>query len=421
MMAVFASQLGSLDAKTQEDSIRIIANHIRKMQDELEYRLSNLDSTNISEIDADETSILSDGKNINNIINGTNGEVSSLKQMGGIETRVMGAEGNISTLTQTSIGLQSDVKSVDGKVSTLVQTVEGMSLSVSNGSTSSSITLMRDGVAVSSQNISFSGMVTFTDLSRSGGTTINGSNITTGSINASLITSGSINANLITTGTLSSNYIRLYDSMAVYSGSSIAGYIGYTTSANDGSSGVHLKKGLGEVVATANGSKLTYNGSYNQISVYSGGASVFVGGVATYYFGQDAFFSGSDPELGNSLNPWGQIWSSNSAISQSDANMKHDIEALPEKYLELFDNLTAYRYKLNNGTSDRYHVGFTAQNVKAGMDTASVDPLEFGGWVKAQDEDGGDIYFLRYEEFIGILVAKVQEMDKRLEALEVSA
>ena len=101
--------------------------------------------------------------------------------------------------------------------------------------------------------------------------------------------------------------------------------------------------------------------------------------------------------------------------------MKHDIEALPEKYLELFDNLTAYRYKLNNGTSDRYHVGFTAQNVKAGMDTASVDPLEFGGWVKAQDEDGGDIYFLRYEEFIGILVAKVQEMDKRLEALEVSA
>ena len=43
---------------------------------------------------------------------------------------------------------------------------------------------MRDGVVVSSKSISFSGMVTFSDLSTAGQTTINGSNITTGTIDA---------------------------------------------------------------------------------------------------------------------------------------------------------------------------------------------------------------------------------------------
>lgn len=36
-----------------------IANHIRRLQDELEYRLSNLDSSNITEIDASDTVISS--------------------------------------------------------------------------------------------------------------------------------------------------------------------------------------------------------------------------------------------------------------------------------------------------------------------------------------------------------------------------
>ena len=46
------------------------------------------------------------------------------------------------------------------------------------------VVIMRDGVVVSSKSISFSGMVTFSDLSTAGQTTINGSNITTGTIDA---------------------------------------------------------------------------------------------------------------------------------------------------------------------------------------------------------------------------------------------
>ena len=66
----------------------------------------------------------------------------------------------------------------------LTQTVNSITLSVSNGESSSTIKLLRDGVVVSSKSISFSGMVTFSDLSTAGQTTINGSNITTGTIDA---------------------------------------------------------------------------------------------------------------------------------------------------------------------------------------------------------------------------------------------
>ena len=73
---------------------------------------------------------------------------------------------------------------MEGSVSTLTQTVNGFSLSVSNGTSSSTIQLMSGSTVISSKSISFSGMVTFSDLSTNGSTTINGGNITTGEIDA---------------------------------------------------------------------------------------------------------------------------------------------------------------------------------------------------------------------------------------------
>lgn len=113
----------------------------------------------------------------------------------GLNIRVKNAEGSISTLTQTASSLSSKVSGVEGSVSTLTQTVNSISLGVSNGSESSTISLYRNGVQVSSQSIRFSGMVTFTDLNNqgfvtnndlyyAGNTTINGGNITTGTIRA---------------------------------------------------------------------------------------------------------------------------------------------------------------------------------------------------------------------------------------------
>lgn len=62
-----------------------------------------------------------------------------------------------------------------------------LTLSVSNGEESSTIKLMNGTTAISSKTIQMTGLVSFTDLSTKGATTINGDNITTGKISAALV------------------------------------------------------------------------------------------------------------------------------------------------------------------------------------------------------------------------------------------
>lgn len=68
-----------------------------------------------------------------------------------------------------------------------------LKLSVSNGEKSSTISLTKDGVSLSSQTIQFTGQVVFkSDLSTAGSTSIDGANITTGKISADRIDVGEL-------------------------------------------------------------------------------------------------------------------------------------------------------------------------------------------------------------------------------------
>ena len=70
--------------------------------------------------------------------------------------------------------------------SAIEQSAKKISLSVKNNGTSSVLTLSYDGTTLSSQNVEISGFVTFSSLSTSGQSTINGDNITTGTISANI-------------------------------------------------------------------------------------------------------------------------------------------------------------------------------------------------------------------------------------------
>ena len=122
--------------------------------------------------------------------------------------------------------------------------------------------------------------------------------------------------------------------------------------------------------------------------------------------------------LGSSTAPWEAVWSSVGQCTTSDRNKKNTIEDLPEKYITLFDNLRPVRFKMNNGTSDRYHVGYIAQEVEKAMIAAGVDGQEFGGFVKDRDDDGNDIYFLRYGEFDAMRDAKIKQLETKALNLE---
>ena len=130
------------------------------------------------------------------------GNITTLFQTSdSLTSRVTSAEGNISSLQQTATSLTSDISDLEGNYTSLQQTVSGLRITASNGTTSSTLTLTSNGVQLSSTNVQITGMVTFTDLSTSGRTTINGGNITTGVISAIDISSVTIDGSSITGST----------------------------------------------------------------------------------------------------------------------------------------------------------------------------------------------------------------------------
>ena len=108
-----------------------------------------------------------------------------------VENELKGLSSSFSVQLQQ---IQSQVTGLDGQVSSITQKVDNITLSVSNGSTSSSISLSVGGVTVSSQTIQMNGLVTFTGLAN-GTTTIDGACIKTGTIEASRIDTDSLYVN----------------------------------------------------------------------------------------------------------------------------------------------------------------------------------------------------------------------------------
>ena len=56
-MPIFTKSLQKLDESNPQEALKKMANHIKYLQEQLEYTLFNLDSRNINEIDIDKTTI----------------------------------------------------------------------------------------------------------------------------------------------------------------------------------------------------------------------------------------------------------------------------------------------------------------------------------------------------------------------------
>lgn len=150
----------------------------------------------------------------------------------------------------------------------------------------------------------------------------------------------------------------------------------------------------------------------------SGGGGAFIDINTRISCGDDITPSrAGSASCGTAAYPWSDVYAETGEVSTSDENLKNSIEPLPDKYVTMLDQIMPKRYKINNGTSGRYHVGFIAQDVELAMALAGVDALEFGGWIKDEDQSGNPIYMLRYTEFIAILWAKIKQLEDRLEAM----
>lgn len=333
-----------------------------------------------------------------------------------------------SLITKTAEEIQLRIEGLDGSISALSVTIDGVTITGSNGETlikgSSIDTSTIRANSISADQVNLSGAITFGDLSDdvandindaysmaedasdvaaaaqktvsgwtySGSTYIDGSKIMAGTVMASQLLGGSVS--------LLNQWYGVVGELSI-TGASSAYYAIDLTS-------------YGALRLTANYGAVYISNAAAAIGLAADG-NMIMQGNAFYPTGSVAPTLGIDGARFQTLYIW------DAAIVTSDRNAKNSIEVLPEKYVAMFDELAPVRYKLNNGTSGRYHVGFISQEVEEAMAAAGVDSTEFGGFVKGQDLDGNAIYSLRYGEFIGVLAAKIKQLETRIYELEAKA
>ena len=353
---------------------------------------------------------------------------------------------------------------LEGQISSISVKVDSITLDVSNGSTSSTISLKAGDVTISSETIQMDGLVTFNGLS-SGTTTVNGACIKTGKIEADRLNlTGSItfydlsssvqgdinqaqstansaqqdanqawnlassanstansvnnkvsgwtypgtteiNGQKIMTGTVEASILRGGTVELLASGGSTVGSIEITSTMT----GVGL-----EFVTNRGGMRMTSAGNW---WVDASGGSFGLSG-SRFSFAMDIMPNANNgASLGTSGFRWNDIWATNSHIQSSDRNIKKDIQYGLEEYDALFDAIKPVTFRYIDGTSGRTHMGIIAQDLEEALNELGISTQDCAAFVKAESDNPdmpGYDYAVRYGEFIPLLIYQVQKIKEAL-------
>ena len=103
----------------------------------------------------------------------------------------------------------------------------------------------------------------------------------------------------------------------------------------------------------------------------------------------------------------------------SDFNKKNTINKLTDSYENLFNLLIPVTYKYNNGTSDRLHTGFIAQDIENALTQSNLTSQDFAGLVIDTNAETNEVtYRLRYGEFVSLNTWQIQKLKARVLELE---
>ena len=395
------------EGKDTQEQINGVYDYLFVLLEQLRYTLFNLDGSNINQNALSEfiknisepiyAKIADTDENVN--------EISITAK--GLDARLSNAEGDITQLDTTAKGLQVSVSNLDGAITNIKTDVNGIRATV------------RTKIdATQAQSIFDQSAQGFTLAATSGE---NGTIFKLNYNGAQIASTGSIDLYVDAVniyGTLTATKLRGGSISIVDDDDNECGTI-QTTYASSSDYKLDISSSAMELFAE-DGSLFIASG-WDRSNKYH--ASIEVDGNSEEVQIKGDVIPNSDAlyNLGSRNFVWDAIYCSTNELNGSDRNIKNSIEALPEKYVRMFELVEPKRYKLNNGTSGRYHAGFIAQDVEAAMQKCGITSQEFAGWAAAKREDGNETYFLRYSEFIPILWAKVREQEERLKRLEESA
>ena len=130
-------------------------------------------------------------------------------------------------------------------------------------------------------------------------------------------------------------------------------------------------------------------------------------------------------DLGGPNNRWRNLYiagtaysSSGTSVDISDQNLKNTINPISDPYTQIFDSLKPVTYKYNEGTNERLHTGFIAQDVKNAIEESGLTTKDFAGYCEWKDGDDNLTCGLRYSEFIALCVDQIQKLKTQVKELE---
>ena len=377
-------------------------------------------------------------------IESAEGDISSLEQTAeSLTSRITSAEGDVSVLQQTAQSLTSRIESAEGDISSLEQTAESLTATVSTKADKTSGAASTFGYTLTSSTFTLnSNGVAVMQVDKNGGKI---KNLT---IDGVLYFGGNddyyINANHGDNG----YYINLPNfrvdeaSGAVFSGtlSAAKGSFSGTITASGGKIG-NLTIGDGGLVYgtvtnnVATGVKITTDTVWSKYGYFSSGA------IGCWWYGSSgmsgsynstAGYNGQDtvyihPETvgyrlygfsNQTVCRWQTIVDIINTAS-SDERVKNSIENLPDSYELLFDALIPRRYKYNEGTSDRYHTGYIAQEVVQALTQAGFTTKDFAAVMLENAGTEAECWKLRRDEFVALNTWQIQKLKARIAELEV--
>lgn len=289
----------------------------------------------------------------------------------------------VSQLSNSTNNLSTQIKQKATSVEIIAndnQTSAGITVKLKN----------EDGTELDSKsaNISMSGLVKFTDLSSSGSTIINGSNITTGTIDASKAKITNIDASNITTGTLTGDKIR---------GGTISG----TTINTDKDLTVGNNVYIGQN-QTSNSDVIKYlyfsQNAYIRRWVMPSG-----GNYLAMYSNLNTRLSCNDTGYINVMSDMIQM--SHQANISSDKRLKKKIKNVDVSWI---DDLKIKEFEYKN-TPNKKQIGLIAQDY--------VDK-EYSKYFLNQNKDENDYYSITYGNITNALIQYCQEMKNEINLLK---
>ena len=328
-----------------------------------------------------------------------------------INLRIDGINGEVSSL-QVSLGnVQSEVSGkIDGNAaqSLIDQSIDKIELSVSSGSGGSTFTLKSGSATLSTKTLDLHVQAVNIDG------TLKASQIQTGSIYVGDLADGSnyatktyVDNNAGLSQTEVDDRIDTYIDSTSITAETLRGRT-VSLMANR-----RTEIGTIELVDTTTGYGIS-------ISTYDGGIQLDSGGnvYITSAYRTRLQLDDDAAKIGPT------VWATDgTVIYSSDKNVKNSIDYDLSRYRQFLLDLKPCRFKYNEGQSGRYHIGMIAQDMEQSLADNGIAASEFSGWCKMpiRDENHnvtGYTYGIRYDSLIPLNTLMIQELVKRVEALE---